>query len=103
MPAAEANALAALRTFNYERIYVRTASLEQSRAVVEVLQALVGFFAAHPAHPAASAGLEPDSEAAVQAAVAYVAGMTDRYAFNTAVTELGWDPAALPRGIDRGR
>ena len=42
-------ALAALRAFNYERIYVRPASLAQSRAVVEVLRALVEFYAEHPA------------------------------------------------------
>ena len=36
-----AGALAALRAFNYERIYVRPASLAQSRAVVDVLRALV--------------------------------------------------------------
>ena len=39
-------ALAALRAFNYERIYVRPASLAQSRAVVEVLRALVEFYVA---------------------------------------------------------
>jgi dGTPase len=32
----------------------------------------------------------------VRAAVAYVAGMTDRYAFDRAVSELGWDPSRLP-------
>jgi hypothetical protein len=31
-----------------------------------------------------------------------VAGMTDRYAFDKAVSELDWDPARLPRGIDDG-
>ena len=31
----------------------------------------------------------------------YVAGMTDRYAFDRAVELLGWDPARLPQGIDR--
>ncbi len=41
-----AAALAAIRTFNYERIYVRPASLAQSRDVVDVLRALVEFFAA---------------------------------------------------------
>jgi dGTPase len=101
MPAVEASALAALRAFNYQRIYVRPASLAQSRAVVAVLRALVDFFAAHPTHPAAPAAVAPGSEEAVRAAVAYVAGMTDRYAFDTAVAELGWDPARLPTGIDR--
>jgi len=31
--------------------------------------------------------------------VAYVAGMTDRYAFSRAVAEIGWDPDDLPVGI----
>ena len=36
---------------------------------------------------------------AVRAAVAYVAGMTDRFAFSQAVALLGWDPDKLPAGI----
>ena len=44
-----AAALSALRAFNYERIYVRPASLAQSRAVVAVLRALVEFYAERPA------------------------------------------------------
>ena len=36
---------------------------------------------------------------AVRAAVAYVAGMTDRYACRQAVAVLGWDPAKLPQGV----
>jgi dGTPase len=32
--------------------------------------------------------------------VTYVAGMTDRFAFQAAVAHLGWDPARLPVGID---
>ncbi len=101
MPAAEAGALAALRAFNYERIYVRPASLAQSRAVVQVLRALVEFYAEQPIHPGARRGTVPGSDEAVRAAVAYVAGMTDRYAFDNAVEQLGWDAARLPRGIDR--
>ena len=42
---------------------------------------------------------EPDP---VRAAVAYVAGMTDRFAFDTAARELGWPAGGLPRGIDVG-
>ncbi len=101
MPQEEAGALAALRAFNYERIYVRPASLAQSRAVIEVLQALVEYYSDQP-------GLMPDvpelpaqSDAAVRAAVTYVAGMTDRYAFDMAVRHLDWPPERLPRGIDR--
>jgi hypothetical protein len=29
-----------------------------------------------------------------------VAGMTDRFAFTQAMAHLGWDPAALPAGLD---
>ena len=43
--------------------------------------------------------VRPGSDEAVRAAVAYVAGMTDRYAFDTAVRELGWDPARLPQAV----
>jgi dGTPase len=43
----------------------------------------------------------PQSNAAVRAAVTYVAGMTDRYAFDMAVRHLRWPPGRLPRGIDR--
>ena len=44
----EAQALAALRAFNYERIYVRPASLAQSRAVIDVLRGLVEYYSEHP-------------------------------------------------------
>jgi len=40
------------------------------------------------------------AEEAVRAAVTYVAGMTDRFAFRQAVALLGWDPAKLPAGVD---
>lgn len=108
MPAAEAAALAALREFNYERIYIRPESLAQSRAVVAVLQALVSFYAEHPeALPPTlpSPGWRDpaecrDSADPVRAAVSYVAGMTDRYAFDMAVRHLGWRSDRLPRGID---
>ena len=97
-----AAALAALRAFNYERIYVRPASLAQSRAVVDVLRALVEFYAEMPgALPDADPATEPGTDAAVRAAVTYVAGMTDRYAFDMAVHHLGWPSERLPRGIDR--
>jgi dGTPase len=100
MGAAEAAALAALRAFNYERIYVRPASLAQSRAVIEVLRALVEHYVARPDAVSGATEADPGSQDAVRSAVTYVAGMTDRYAFQTAVSELGWDPARLPQGID---
>jgi dGTPase len=104
----EAEALAAFRACNYERIYLREASLRQGEAVVAVLRALVEHFADRP-HLAADDvtrgfGAPPDvlagSEEAVRAAVTYVAGMTDRFAFRQAVALLGWDPAKLPAGVD---
>ena len=98
-----AAALAALRAFNYERIYTRPDSVAQSHAVIEVLHALVEFFAEHPlAMPADFAVPDLDLEQRVRAAVTYVAGMTDRFAFETAADLLGWDPDRLPRGIGRG-
>ena len=103
MPEAEAGALAALRAFNYERIYVRPASLAQSRAVIEVLQALVEHYIARPADIPQLPAVTPGTDEAVRAAVTYVAGMTDRYAFGLAVRELGWNPDRLPQGIDPDR
>ena len=41
-------ALETLRRFNYERIYLRPASVEQSAAVVELLRALVDHYTSHP-------------------------------------------------------
>jgi dGTPase len=103
----EAEALAAFRTCNYERIYLRDASLRQGDAVVSVLRALVEHFSDRPhlvADHGAVADPSPDlvagSEGAVRAAVTYVAGMTDRFAFRQAVALLGWDPAKLPAGVD---
>ena len=96
----EAAALAALRTFNYERIYVRPASLAQSHAVIEVLQALVEYYSVHPELISDEPEIQPQTDDAVRAAVTYVAGMTDRYAFDMAVHHLDWRPERLPRGID---
>jgi dGTPase len=99
-----AEALAAFRACNYERIYLRDASVRQGEAVVRVLRALVEHFADRPhlitetiAHgqPDVVAG----SAQAIEAAVTYVAGMTDRFAFRQAVALLGWDPDKLPVGV----
>jgi dGTPase len=102
-----AEALAAFRTCNYERIYLRDASLRQGDAVVSVLRALVEHFSDRPHLIADRGGPPPEpsdvlagSPEAVRAAVTYVAGMTDRYAFRQAVALLGWDPSKLPAGID---
>ena len=103
MPPAEAAALTGLRAFNYERIYVRPASVAQSRAVIEVLRALVEHYAERPGQLPDGIDAAPGSEPATRAAVTYVAGMTDRYAFDRAVELLGWDPARLPPAVPDGR
>ena len=98
-----AEALAAFRTCNYERIYLRDASLRQGEAVVGVLRALVEHFSDRPhliTERAEADDVVAGSEEAVRAAVTYVAGMTDRFAFRQAVALLGWDPAKLPAGVD---
>jgi dGTPase len=96
-----ADVLSAFRRFNYERIYMREESVEQADQVIRVLRALVDHYIDDPTGIAeGSDGIQPGSADAARAAVTYVGGMTDRYAFDTAVARLGWDPAALPRGID---
>ncbi|MGH9179577.1 MAG: HD domain-containing protein [Acidimicrobiales bacterium] len=91
----EAAALDAFRAFNFERIYLRPASVAQAERVVDLLRGLTDWYAGHP-----SAVDDPGSEAdPVEAAVRHVSGMTDRYALRMAVEMLGWDPAKLPRGV----
>ncbi len=100
-----AEALSAFRRSNYEHVYLRPASVAQGSAVIEVLRALVGHFADHPyviPDVRRAGGLEARSDAAVRTAVAYVAGMTDRFAMDRAICDLGWDPARLPQAIARG-
>jgi dGTPase len=98
-----ADALAAFRQGNYERVYFRPASVAQGTAVIAMLRALVEHFADQPNR---IPGVEPPggiaggSAEAVETAVAYVAGMTDRFAMACAVADLGWDRRSLPRGIE---
>jgi dGTPase len=105
-----AEALAAFRTFNYENIYLRPASRHQADAVISLLRALVEHYADRPhvipeATSRAVLGsdvpvglIEAGSTAAVRAAVAYVAGMTDRFACDRGV-ELGINPRDLPTAV----
>ena len=102
MTEAMAEALAAFRACNYERIYLRPASVAQGEAVGRVLRALVEHVADRPnliPGVAATGGLAAGSPEALHAAVTYVGGMTDRYAFQAAVSHLGWDPVKLPGGV----
>jgi dGTPase len=81
-----AAALAEFRAFNYDSIYLRKDSVDQADAVVAVLSSLVGRLVA--------SGYAPLD------AVAYVAGMTDKFAFNLAVDRFDYPLSLLPQGID---
>ncbi len=98
----EADALAELRRFNYEHIYLRPASVRQADAVIRLLRALVEHYADRPnlLPSERSAGVEAGSPEALRVAVTYVSGMTDRFACQQALALLGWDRAQLPRGVD---
>ena len=61
--------------------------------------ALHGPAQSHPRR-ARRRGVAGGSDQAVFEAVAYVAGMTDRFAMGIAVSDLGWDRDRLPRGVD---
>ncbi len=90
-----AETLADLRAFNYERIYNRPESLAPGESVVKVLTALVEKFIESP-ELLADGG---SAEDAVVVPVTYVAGITDRFAFESATPLLGWSASQLPRGI----
>jgi dGTPase len=106
-----ADALAEFRRFNYENIYLRPASRQQADAVIALLRALVEHYADRPhAVPDATARavlpadvpielVEAGSVEAVRTAVAYVAGMTDRFACERGLVELDWDPRRLPMAL----
>ena len=99
-----AEALAALRQFNYDRIYMRPESIAQSDAVIAVLRGLVEWYIDHPGSLPGDEldELNNDPAARPRWAVTYVAGMTDRFAFDQAESLLGWDPARIPQSIGRG-
>jgi dGTPase len=95
-----AEALARFRRFNYEFVYMRPASVAQADAVIALLRALVEHYADRPNQLPDGHGLDAGSPAALRAAVAYVGGMTDRFACRQALALLGWDRERLPVGID---
>jgi dGTPase len=94
----EADAVAAFRAFDYERIYLRPDAVRQAGRVVAMLRRLTEHFLEHPA-AMAEPSLTPASEEAVAAAVRYVSGMTDRFALRMATERLGWAPEDLPVGL----
>jgi dGTPase len=92
-------ALAEFRASNYERIYLRPASVAQGHAVARLLRGLVEHFADRPnliPGTAERGGVGAGSDEALSAAVTYVAGMTDRYVMQSAAAHLGWDTDRLP-------
>jgi dGTPase len=94
-----AEALAEFRATNYERIYLRPASVAQGEGVARVLRALVEHFADRPnliPGTAERGGVCAGSDEALATAVTYVAGMTDRYVMQSAAAHLGWDADRLP-------
>ena len=92
-------ALEVLRRFNYERIYLRPASVQQSAAVVDLLRSLVAHYVTQPSGLPGGGELALDELETVRTAVGYVSGMTDRFACAQAVNLLGWPEDRLPRGI----
>ena len=98
-----ADALAAFRAFDYERIYLRPASIRQARSVVDMLQALVEHAADRPALLPGRPDVDPGSADALAAAVTWVGGMTDRFACQRAIALLDWPAEALPGGVDLPR
>ncbi len=99
-----AEALAAFRRCNYEHIYLRPASVNQGTAVVAMLRALVAHFTDQPnciPGVRSGGGLAGGSDAPSFEAVAYVAGMTDRFAMAHRRLGPGLGPRpAAPRGVD---
>ncbi|MBA3982841.1 MAG: HD domain-containing protein [Acidimicrobiia bacterium] len=99
MTADIADALAQFRKSNYDAVYLRPASRRQAAAVIDLLRALAEHYGRHP-EAIPDVQVEAGSAEAVRAAVGYVAGMTDRFACQRAVTLLDWNVDRLPEGID---
>jgi dGTPase len=95
-----AEALTAFRAFNYERIYLRDESRRQAVVVDRLLIALVEWYRADPARLVAEGRPIDDATDIVREAVSFVGGMTDRFAHERALSNLGWDAADLPIGLE---
>ncbi len=94
---AEAEALAAFRAFNYERIYLRPEAEAQANLSAKLIASLAEYFLTHPSRLPEGELLVPGSPEATAAAVRYVSGMTDRFAHRAAQDLLGWNQSKLPR------
>lgn len=101
MTPSTADALARFRKFNYENIYMREESRTQANTVITLLRALVEHYIKFPHLIGDTDGIQSTGhDAVVHDAVAYVGGMTDRFACRQAIALLGWDNSRLPQGID---
>ncbi|MGH7481819.1 MAG: HD domain-containing protein [Longimicrobiales bacterium] len=70
-----------LRTFMFERVYLRPEAEAQKERAIVVIRNLVDYFSHHPGEvPPSTTVLGADP---VTAAIDFVAGMTDRYAITT--------------------
>jgi dGTPase len=92
------------RKHNYERIYLRPASMEQAGKVVSVLRQLTDYYIDAPGQiPEIIANPElfpaSGSPEAAYYAVRYVASMTDRYAFRQAQELLRLHDSELPQSV----
>ena len=94
-----AQALDALKQFNTEQIYLRPASKLQSKIIYSIVTALVQYFSETPSTFGSFAS--PGSKEATEQAINYVSGMTDRFAFDTASQELGWDMNLIHMVLER--
>lgn len=99
MLAPHAEALGELRRFNYENVYLRPESREQNDLIVRVLRQLVEFYITHPSLIADTEPNDALDDDVVFSAVRYTAGMTDRFAFQQAITHLGWQHDDFPTHI----
>jgi dGTPase len=95
--ATEAEALAAFRAFNYDRIYLRPEAEAQAARSAKLISSLAEFYLTHPGRLPEGEALLAGSPEATAAAVHYVSGMTDRFAHRAALDNLGWDESSLPR------
>ena len=94
-----ASALQAFRDFNFERIYLRPASLRQADRAIGLLRGLVDHFIDSPHRVPNSLPVVAGSPEAAAQAVFYVSGMTDRFALGLGVELLGYRTEDLPRGV----
>ena len=80
-----------LRTWMFEHVYLRPEAKVQSSRAAKVIGDLVGWYAAHPGEVPEAYRLEDSTD--LQAAVDYVAGMSDKYAIR--VHDERFRPAGL--------